>query len=114
MNQLDPLSGKENQDWPDWFKTWILPYLSESLLWPILFVLWAHVVLALAVVVAVAYGGNPFLGLALGALLLSASGRAVWFEWTVIGRPGWIFLFVVLTWLAGAVTGYWGMQYNLI
>ena len=114
MNQIDPEVSAGNREWPDWFKKWVLPYLEESLLWPILFAVWAHAVLALAVVVSVAISGNLFLGLALATILLSASGRVVWFEWEVKGRPGWIFIFVVVTWLAGALVGYWGMEYNLI
>lgn len=114
MNQPQSPTPEKRPDWPPWFNNWVLPYISESLLWPILFVLWAHVVLGLAVVMVISFTGNMFLGLALCSILLSVSGRLIWFEIQVRRRPGGLTVFVLVTWLTGVVVGYWGSANSLI
>jgi len=114
MNQVEPTSKASRKEWPPWFEKWFLPYVSESALWPVFFALWAHAVMGLAVAVSVSLRTNLFFGLAGLVILLSITGRMVWFEIEMRGRPGRLFLFCVLTWLAGALTGYWGMAYNII
>ena len=114
MNQPQTPAPQERPDWPPWFKNWVLPYISDSLLWPILFVVWAHAVLGLAVVVVISFTGNLFLGLALCSVLLSVSGRLVWFEIQVRRRPGGLTAFLLVTWIAGGVVGYWGSVNGLM
>ena len=114
MNHPQSPTPSEQPEWPPWFKNWVLPYVTESLLWPILIVIWLHFLLLLAVVMVIATTGNVYLGLALGSLLLSLSGRLVWLEIQVKRRPGGLTLFVVVTWLSGCAVGYWGSINNLI
>ena len=114
MNQIEPQNNRPSKEWPSWFNKWVLPYVSESAMWPVLFALWAHAVMGLAVVVSLTLRANVFLGLAGMAILLSITGRAIWFEIEVLKRPGWLALFCLITWLAGILTGYWGTMYNII
>ena len=114
MNQADPSSPEQPREWPPWVKNWVIPYVSEELLWPVLFAVWAHFVMAIAVVLVFAWRDNPYLGAALAFLLLSGSGRMVWFELQVKRRPGWVLASVICTWAAAGLVGYFGAMYNIL
>ena len=114
MNNAEPAPGPKQNDWPEWVQKWVIPYVKEELMWPVIFALWSHFVMAMAVVLAFGWRENVFLGAALVFLLLSGSGRLVWFEIQVIRRPGWIFLFLVVSWVAATIVAYLGAQYDLI
>ena len=114
MNTIDPNNAPDQVQWPPWFKNWVLPYVEESLLWPIFFAVWIHFVMALGVMMAMTIRDQPLLGGAVLFVILSGTGRAIWFEWQVRGRPGMIAVLLILTWICGALTGYWGAAYNLI
>ena len=114
MNQEEPSSGSNENDWPDWVKNWVIPYVTEELMWPVLFALWAHFVMAMAVVLVFGWRENVYLGAALVFLMLSGCVRMIWFEIQVKKRPGWVLLSIVLTWIMAIVVGYYGAQYNII
>ena len=114
MNQTDPPSGSNVNDWPDWAKKWVIPYATEELMWPVLFALWAHFVMAMGVILVFGWRDNPWLGAALAFLMLSGSVRLIWFEFQVKRRPGWVLFSVVITWASAVLVGYFGAQYNII
>ena len=114
MNSTEPAPSSNPNDWPEWVKKWVIPYLKEELMWPVIFAVWSHFVMALAVVLAFGWRENVFLGAALAFLLLSGCGRLIWFELQVKRRPGWVFLFVLVTWASAILVGYLGAQYNII
>ena len=70
--------------------------------------------MALGVMMAMTIRDQPLLGGAVLFVILSGTVRAIWFEWQVRGRPGMIAVLLILTWICGALTGYWGAAYNLI
>jgi len=61
MNQIDPPASPD-PEWPVWIKDWVIPYISEELMWPILFAVWAHVVMGLALLVVLGGETTPIWG----------------------------------------------------
>jgi len=93
--------------WPLWVEEWVLPYLREPALWPVLLALLGHVVVVIApLCLAVARTGS---GWALLGLLMLAAGSAWLCRWelSVRGRPGSVAATVGLTWLVSLVSA-WG------
>lgn len=94
--------------WPEWVETWVMPYLEESALWPVLIALLGHVVLLFAVMIlAFARSLNPLAGFGVGLLVLG-SVDLVRNERAAMGRLGRVTWTVVLTWLASLLTA-WGL-----
>jgi len=93
--------------WPPWVQEWVLPYLAEPALWPVLLALLGHVVVVIApLVLAVARTGSPWAVAGLVALA-AVSGWLVRWEWRVRGRPGAVSLTVAATWGVGLFSA-WG------
>jgi hypothetical protein len=89
----------EQATWPEWFEKGFLPYLTESTLWPVLFVLSAHLMIGLALLVLSSFvdrSVTSMLGLALSLLL---SGLACQFEREHRGKLGVLTVVVVGGWL---------------
>ena len=114
MNPPEPSVESSETDWPDWAKKWVIPYATEELMWPVLFALWSHFVMAMGVILVFGWRENFFLGAALVFLMLSGSVRLIWFEIQVKRRPGWVLFSVVITWVSAALVGYYGALYNVI
>lgn len=86
--------------WPDWVEQWVLPYLREPVLLPVLIALLGHVVVGLSpLMLAVWRTGNPAAIAAL-ALLSAASVGLSLFEARSQRRPGAVTLTIAGTWLA--------------
>ena len=70
-----------------WVERWILPFVHESTLWPILLVLIGHAAafLTAALLIGVRDRGLGAIAAVLGLLFLS--GRVVYYEWTCRRRP---------------------------
>lgn len=93
----DPFRG------PAWSDRWILPFVREPTLWPVLLVLVAHVVVFLAPLLLLALRdghGGARVTLAVTAL---ASAWAAAGEWRRRGRPGALGALLGVLWiLSGA------------
>ena len=84
--------------WPPWVEQWVMPFLEESGLWPVLFAILGHVVIVVApLLVALGRGGLP-VALPL-TLLILISGWLCKTEFQGRGI-GPVTIAVGLTWLA--------------
>jgi hypothetical protein len=90
----------------DWVDRFILPFVREPTLWPVLIVLVAHVVAFLgpAMIFAVRDGGRG--SMAVLALLAALSALVVRFEWRREGRPSALTALTVTTWAASIAFAY--------
>lgn len=89
---------RRGEGWPPWVVEWILPYVDDSLLWPVLFALLAHVaVVIVPLMTLVIRSQSPAAAAVLFMLAwLTVSLMAV--EWRAIGRPGALTAVLGLTW----------------
>lgn len=96
-----------DERWPLWMRDWVLPYIQESVLWPVLFAIAAHfsVIYALMMVSVHRGGWDGAWGWLLFSVL-SSNAPVAW-EFSLFKRPGPIAVVVALTW-AGAVFIAWG------
>ena len=88
------------QGWPPWVQEWVVPYLEEHALWPVLFAVLGHVLVILVPLMTWAQRSqNPVAYLFLGCILAACGGLAR-MEWLAIGRLGRLTLVLFLTWAA--------------
>lgn len=99
--------------WPLWVRTWVMPYLQESALWPVLIALLGHVVIVIAPLLLGLARGNPAMALPLTVLVM----LSFWLCKTEIQasrRPGVVSAVVALTWIASAIVGWGGGATGLL
>jgi len=87
--------------WPPWVEEWVLPFIEDSGLWPVLFALLGHVVVLVAPVLLVAWRSRSGAGLAPLVLLV---GLSVWLVRLDLARRrgiGPLSAMVGLVWVAG-------------
>jgi hypothetical protein len=87
---------------------WLLPYLREPVLWPVLVALLGHVMVGLAPLMLLVWRtGNGTALVLLGGLLLGTAGL-VTFEGVRFGRPGPVTFTCALTWLSSGALAWLG------
>jgi hypothetical protein len=92
-------------------ENWVIPYLREQSLWPVLFALLGHVVVILALALLATWRGEGVVG----TVLMSAiSVGLVGWEVRIFGRPGGMTRSVVLTWIAGIVMAAIGVHTGFV
>ena len=85
--------------WPLWIELWVLPYVREPALWPVLVALLGHVVVGIApLVLYVVREGGLRSELFLATLVLGSLGL-VGFELWRFRRPGGVTAALVGTWI---------------
>ena len=90
--------AQQNDAWPPWVQTWVLPYLQDRALWPVAFALLGHVVVVLVPLMLWAIRSlNPIPMLAI-ALMLVASVHASIIERRAIGRSSVVAIALFLLW----------------
>lgn len=97
-----------DEAWPLWMRDWVLPYLRESTLWPVLFAIAGHFVVIYALMLLSVYRDG--LQGSWGWLLfsLASSGTPVAWEFSLFRRPGGIALVVLLTWVSAVALAWIG------
>ncbi|MEZ4316934.1 MAG: hypothetical protein R3F61_05510 [Myxococcota bacterium] len=98
--------------WPPWVQQWVMPFLQESGLWPVLVAILGHVVILIAPMLAALSRGNRAMSLPITVVVMVS----FWLcrtEYEATGRLRGVTLVVVLVWLAsialGAVAGHYGI-----
>ncbi|MFQ5698135.1 MAG: hypothetical protein ACE5IL_07605 [Myxococcota bacterium] len=87
-----------------WLERWLLPYMRESLLWPVLAAIVGHIVAVVAPALLYALRDHSPLGALALALLLALSVGGAHEEVRQCGRPGALGGVILVTWiLSGAV-----------
>lgn len=85
--------------WPLWIETWVLPYVREPTLWPVLVALLGHVVVGIVpLVLFVVRSGSVRGGLVLGGMVVGSLGL-FGFEVFRFRRPGAVSVVVGATWV---------------
>lgn len=107
----EPVSDSEN---PQGVDMWIMPYLRDSTLWPVLIVLIVHVVAFVAPVMLYAVRdrrGGPIVALVILALLTLRG-----FRWEIHSRKkfGAISWLIVTIWIASCIAAYWANFYDFL
>ncbi len=99
---------------PPWADKWVLPYLDDSGLWPVVAALLGHVAMLLApLLLGVARDRNPF---AIASLLIVAyfSVRVMVTDLRGRWRRGLVTSVVLGTWVLSAAVAYGAAQYGLL
>lgn len=91
--------------WPPWVKQWVLPYVQETGLLPVLMAILGHVVVILApLMLAIARGATaaalPLTVLVMGSFWLCKT------DFEENGRPAGVTFTVVSVWIASAALAY--------
>lgn len=83
MDEIEPTTGA----WPGWVQTWILPYVDDMALWPVLVAVLGHVLVVLVPLeLVLARTAHPIAAFVLAALL-AGTGEVVRMEVRATGRP---------------------------
>ncbi len=106
--EIDPDAG-----WPPFVAQWVLPYVRDSMLWPVLLALLGHLWVALGglMVSSVRDGDNRAQRWLVGVAVLSLVPIAT--ELRAIRRPGGLTVVVVGSWVLAAIIGYAAMWAGL-
>lgn len=108
---IDP-SGREDD--PHGVDLWVMPYIRDSTLWPVLIVLIAHVVAFVSPVLLLALRDRRPGPMVTGVVLVLLSLRG--FHWEVQARRkfGAISWIIVTTWVASLVAAYFGDRFDVL
>jgi hypothetical protein len=104
---VNDAAHQRGEGWPPWVEQWVLPYVDDIALWPVLFALLGHVAVILVplMVQVIRNQSLPALGV-LGVLLWNTS-LIVRMELRATGRPGRLTAAMVLTWVASLPLAWW-------
>ncbi|TNE86021.1 MAG: hypothetical protein EP330_24105 [Deltaproteobacteria bacterium] len=99
-----------DERWPLWMRDWVLPYVLEPALLPVLIAIAGHFVVIYALMLVSVYregwaGSWGWLAFSVA----SSSAPAVW-EITLFKRPGGINLVVALTWISAILMAWSGLR----
>lgn len=97
-----------------WLEKFVLPYITDSALWPVLFAILGHVGVVLAMPMINVYrdGSRVSLGVLI-FLGLGPSGALVRWEWDRDRKLGPLTWLVVLTWAMGFLLAFLAYRYGL-
>jgi hypothetical protein len=95
--------GDGARGYDPWVERWILPFVYESTLWPILVVLIGHAAAFLTAALLLALRDRRLGALAAVLGLLFLSARVVHYEWACRRRPAALSGVVLATWMLSGV-----------
>ncbi len=100
--------------WPPFLAKWVLPYLKEPALLPVLLALLGHVVVVLAPLMLAVWRVHS--GWAAVLLVVAAVGSAfpIRWEWLDEGGPRGVSAVVVLTWLVSLAAAVFGGRAGIL
>lgn len=75
-------------DWPEWVRDWVIPYLDDSILWPVAISLLGHVVVVIVPLMLDVYRAGTVSSAVVLLVMLGVSGWLVRLELRAIKRPG--------------------------
>lgn len=99
------VTDDELPGWPPFVSTWILPYLGEPGLWPVLVAILGHVVVLIAPMLLGIWRGAAIMAVPLTAVLMG-SFSLIRMEVRSIGRPRWFTFTVVGCWVGAVLVAY--------
>ncbi len=93
---------------------WVLPYVEDSALWPVLIVVIAHVVVFIAPLLLYSVRDGHLLSVGVLAWLIFMSAQVVRDEVKRIGRFGTLGWLLVVTWLLSGIAAFYGARWDII
>jgi len=106
-----PSDPEENLSFAD---RWVLPYVYDQALWPILVVVIAHAIVFIAPLMLYSVRDRHLLAIGVLAWLLFLSVQVVRDELKRIGHFGTLGWLLVATWGFSVVTAYYGGRWDII
>lgn len=106
------MSAEPSQELPAWVERFVLVFVRESMLWPVLLVLVAHAAAFLGMAMLLALRERRIPALAALALLLVGSARVVWFEVSLRRRPGALTWLLAVVWSSSAALAWLAQHYG--
>lgn len=108
------MSESDTPGWPYWMDEWVLPYVKESTLWPVLFAIAGHFVVVYAMILLSVYrdGLQGHWGWLMFSVATSFA-PAIW-ELRLFKRPGGVFVVVFLTWASAVAVAWIGERTGFI
>lgn len=100
--------------WPDWVERWVLPYLSEPALAPVLIAVLGHVVVALAPLMLWAWRTGSGVAVALLVIAAAASLALCTFELWRFRRPRAVTLVLLGLWAASVAAAWFGERSGVL
>jgi hypothetical protein len=91
--------SEHGEGWPAWVETWVLPYVEEMALWPVLVALLGHVVVIVVPLMLHIYRNGPGFNVFVLGLFVAASVWLVRMELRARGGPGGLTWVMLGTWL---------------
>ena len=114
MSESEPSAGEVSASGYDpWVERWILPFVRESTLWPILIVIIGHASAFMTAALLIGLREGRFAAAVAVLGLLFISGNVVRYEWARVGRPGALAGVVLATWLLTGLLAYLADRYGL-
>jgi len=107
-------NDETDEDDRDGFERWVLPYVQESTLWPVLLVLLAHIVAFAAVAILFGVRDRAPVAILVIVLLAGASLRGVRYDWRRSGRPTALSGLLAVIWVMSFVAAYYGDHWRLL
>ena len=125
MSHLEPIGGKDEmaghevqpgdlEAKPEWLQRWVLPYIEDSALWPVLIVLVAHVMAFISPMIAFTVRDQSIPAGLVVVWLAYMSYRGARYERVVRDRHGSFTWILVVTWAVSFVGAYYGMRWDVI
>lgn len=90
--------SEQPDDYSEWVETWVLPYIDDWSLWPVLVALLGHVAVMISPLVLMAWRTMHPAVFMVVFVLLSISGHIIITERRIRGHLGGITAAVVLLW----------------
>lgn len=93
--------------WPAWVEQWILPYLEDMSLWPVLVAVLGHVLVVLVPLELAFVRGPSLAAAAVLSVLLVVTFEMVRMEIRALRRPGWLTAIGIGMWVASVPCAYY-------
>lgn len=87
------------EGWPEWVREWVLPYVDDSVLWPVAFSLLGHVVIVIVPLMLQVYRTGSGTAVFVLTLLAGGTGYLIKMELEAIRRPGVLTAVLSFMWL---------------
>ena len=98
MTDLHVAEAEPTTPWPHWMEKWVLPFLSDTALWPVVVAGIGHIVALLALVLLTAWRKPLPIGAFGAGLLFLLTAKIAWTEIRFYKRPGPMTAFLALCW----------------
>jgi ABC-type multidrug transport system permease subunit len=112
-SHLQEVRGEETE--PTHFvDRWILPYVEDSSLWAVLFVLLAHMVAFVAPVMLFALRDRNIGAMVVAVAMLYGSALTVRWEYRHRGRLSTLTVLLIIIWISGGLGAYFSDKHGFL